>query len=341
MDSMDQPQGRQQEGDAVGTGSALRSVNTNQRRGAMVHQALLYGSEDEFLAGTVPFIRGGLERGDPIRIVTTDRNAGWLRSVLGGDARELAFCNSSQWYRHPVRALAAVHSAAHAASADGHRLRMVGEPSWTTRPAQEAREWARHESLVNVALAVTNAALVCTYDTRIVAPDAVAEVARTHPELVVNGDPHPSQSYTDPAVFNAECNRFPLPGLPPPTLWLRFRQLDQLATLRAFVTSHATRAGATASSVDQFVQAVDEVATNAIEHGGGSCVLQIWIGPNTMSCEVSDTGAGLPDPLAGQLPPGCFAACGHGLWLARQFSDLVEVHSDPAGTTVRLHLTLP
>jgi len=57
-------------------------------------------------------------------------------------------------------------------------------------------------------------------------------------------------------------------------------------------------------------------------------------------CEVSDTGAGLRDPLAGQLPPERFAAGGHGLWLARQFSDLVEVHSDPTGTIVRLHLTL-
>jgi anti-sigma regulatory factor (Ser/Thr protein kinase) len=336
---MDQSQGRQQEGYAVVTGSALRSVNTNRHCGSMVHQGLLYGSEDEFLAGTVPFIRDGLERGDPIRIVTTDRNAGWLRAALGGDARDLAFCNSDQWYRHPVRALAAVHSVAQAASADEHRLRMIGEPSWVNRPELERREWARHESLINVALA--DAALVCTYDTRVVGPDVVAEVARTHPELVVNGHSHPSPSYTDPAVFNAECNKFPLPGLPPPILWLRFRQLDQLATLRTFVTSHAAQAGAAAPAVDQFVQAVDEVATNAIEHGGGSCVLQIWIDPHTISCEVSDTGAGLPDPLAGHLPPGCFTACGHGLWLARQFSDLVELHSDAAGTTVRLHLTLP
>jgi hypothetical protein len=60
-----------------------------------------------------------------------------------------------------------------------------------------------------------------------------------------------------------------------------------------------------------------------------------------MMCEVSDTGAGLLDPLAGHLPPDPFAARGRGLWLARQFSDLVELHSDPAGTTVRLYLIPP
>jgi anti-sigma regulatory factor (Ser/Thr protein kinase) len=60
-----------------------------------------------------------------------------------------------------------------------------------------------------------------------------------------------------------------------------------------------------------------------------------------MVCEVSDTGAGLRDPLAGHLPAGRSTARGRGLWLARQLCDLLEVHSDPAGTTVRLHRTLP
>jgi hypothetical protein len=59
-----------------------------------------------------------------------------------------------------------------------------------------------------------------------------------------------------------------------------------------------------------------------------------------MSCEVSDTGAGLPDPLAGHLPPPAGRAGLRGLWLARQFCDLLEVRSDPAATTVRLQLDL-
>lgn len=64
-------------------------------------------------------------------------------------------------------------------------------------------------------------------------------------------------------------------------------------------------------------------------------------GPQTMVCEVSDTGAGLRDPLAGHLPSGRSTALGRRLWLARQLCDLLELHTGPAGTTVRLHLTLP
>jgi anti-sigma regulatory factor (Ser/Thr protein kinase) len=310
----------------------------NTRR--LTHQGLLYGSEEEFLAGTVPFIRDGLERGDPIWIVTTVRNAGWLRVSLGTDARQVVFGECSQWYRHPARALASLHRAVRV-GVGGQRLRLIGEPLWTARTGPESTERARLESLVNVALASANASLVCTYDTRVVDSEVVAQVARTHPELVVNGGVQPSPSYADPTVFNAECDRSPLSEPPPSALRLAFDRLGQLATLRTFMTSYAIWAGAPTQAVEQFVQAVDEVATNAIEHGGGSGVLRVWTSPQRMSCEVSDSGEGLRDPLAGHLPPppGRTGLCG--LWLARQFCDLVEVRSDPAGTTVRLHLALP
>jgi anti-sigma regulatory factor (Ser/Thr protein kinase) len=322
------------------SGGALSSVDTDESGGSLTHQALLYGSEEEFLAATVPFVRDGLDRGDPIRVVTTSRNTGWLRVALGADARHVAFCDSSQWYRHPVRTLAALHHTVQAAALDGQVLRMIEDPMCTARTSQESKEWARYESLINAALARASAALVCTYDTRVVESDVVAEVTRTHPELVVNGGSEPSPSYVDPAVFNAEWDKLPLPPAPPSALRLKFEGVNQLSTLRGFVISYVAWAGAAVQAAEQFVQAVDEVATNAIDHGGGSGQLRVWTDPQWISCEVSDTGAGLRDPLAGRLPTG-FTARGRGLWLARQLCDLVELHSDPAGTTVRLHLALP
>ena len=321
-------------------GGALSGVDSEESGGSLTHQALLYGSEEEFLAATVPFIRDGLDRGDPIRVATTSRNTGWLQVALGADARHVTFCDSSQWYRHPVRTLAALHHTVQAAVPDGQVLRMIEDPMCTARTRQESREWARYESLVNAALARASATLVCTYDTRLVESDVVAEVTRTHPELVVNGASKPSPSYVDPAVFNAETDKLPLPPAPPSALRLKFDGVNQLSTLRGFVISYVTWAGAAVQAAEQFVQAVDEVATNAIDHGGGSGLLRVWTDPRWISCEVSDTGAGLRDPLAGRLPTG-FTARGRGLWLARQLCDLVELHSDPAGTTVRLHLALP
>ena len=318
----------------------LVSIDTSQGDESLTHQGLLYRSQEEFLAGTVPFVRAGLEYGDPIWVVTTVRNAGWLRVALGGDARRVVFGDCSQWYLHPGRALAALYRAVSVA-ADGKRLRMIGEPLWTARIGQEGSERARYESLVNVALASANASCVCAYDTRVVNSKVVAQVARTHPELVVDGGARPSPSYTDPAVFNAECDKSPLPEPPPTALRPPFDRLGQLASLRGFMTSYATWAGAVPHSVRRFVQALDEVATNAIEHGDGSRVVRIWTRPRSMVCEVSDTGAGRCDPMAGHLPPRPGRAGGCGLWLARQFCDLVEMRSDATGTVVRLHLYLP
>ncbi|MGH3670558.1 MAG: anti-sigma factor RsbA family regulatory protein [Pseudonocardiaceae bacterium] len=319
-----------------------RIVAANPGGESLTHQALLYGSEQDFLAGIIPAVRAGLECGDLIKIVTTDRNAGWLRAELGAAAARVEFGDSSTSYRHPVRTLASVHRTVQAASRSGRRLRLIGEPLWTLRTPQENLEWARYESLVNAALAWANAFLVCVYDTRVTAPNVIADMVRTHPELVTTGGVvAPSPSYVDPVEFSAEHDRIPLPELPPPALWLRFDGVGQLVALRALVNTYATQAGVPVPDVERFVQAIDEVATNAIEYGGGSGTVRLWTGPQAMLCEISDTGAGLTDPLAGCLPSGRSTARGRGLWLARQLCDLVDVRSGQAGTTVRLHLNLP
>ena len=316
------------------------AVDTSRGGASLTHQGLLYGCEEEFLAGVVPVIREGLECGDLVQIATTNRNAGWLRAALDTDAGRVMVLESSQCYRHPVRALATVHHTVQAASRGGQRLRLIGEPVWTAPTALESKEWARYESLVNAALAWAHAVLVCTYDVRVVDSAVVAEVARTHPELVVNGAARPSPSYLDPAVFTDECDKRPLPELPRSALNQRFDGAGQVATVRDVVRFYATQAGAVAQKAERFVQAVEEVMRNAIEYGGGSGVVRVWSDQRRMLCEVSDTGAGLRNPLDGHLPCGRSTPRGRRLWLARQLCDLVEVRTDLAGTTVRLHLTL-
>lgn len=322
-------------------GSGLsRTVAANPGGGSLTHQALMYGSEQGFLAGTIPVVSAGLERGDLLRIVTTARNAGWLRAELGAAAARVEFGDSSVSYRHPVRTLASVHRTVQAASREGRRLCLIGEPLWTLRSPQENTEWARYESLVNAALAWASAVLVCTYDIRAIAPDVIADMVRTHPELVTAGGVTPTPNYVDPVEFSAEHDTLPLPELPPPALSLRFDEVDQLVALRALVNTNATKAGAPIPDVERFVQAIDEVATNAIEYGGGAGTVRLWTASQAMLCEISDTGAGLSDPLAGRLPSGRSTARGRGLWLARQLCDLVDVRSGQAGTTVRLRLNL-
>ena len=52
-------------------------------------------------------------------------------------------------------------------------------------------------------------------------------------------------------------------------------------------------------------------------------------------------GRGSPIRSSGYLPPDRSLLTGRGLWLAHQFCDVVEVASDPGGTDVYLHVTVP
>jgi len=85
------------------------------------------------------------------------------------------------------------------------------------------------------------------------------------------------------------------------------------------------------------VMAVNEAATNSLQHGGGSGTLRTWSEVDRVVCEVADRGR-FAAPLAGRVRPGSDTAPGRGLWLANQLCDLVQVRTSRHGTTVRLHM---
>ena len=96
-------------------------------------------------------------------------------------------------------------------------------------------------------------------------------------------------------------------------------------------------AGCDRDRVDDLVLAVNEVATNAVEHGSGDAHLDMWAAPSVrgLVCEVHDGGR-LADPLPGLRAPHPGDPRGRGLWIARQMCDLLHVWSDTGGTHVRI-----
>lgn len=89
---------------------------------------------------------------------------------------------------------------------------------------------------------------------------------------------------------------------------------------------------------DEFVVAVSEVISNAIEHGGGRGLVRLWSADGQLVCEVTDEGDGVTDLHAGTVPPAASARGGYGLWLARSLCTSVHGQTaDGEGTTVWLH----
>jgi anti-sigma regulatory factor (Ser/Thr protein kinase) len=204
--------------------------------------------------------------------------------------------------------------------------------------------WLRLEAALDEALRRLPATLLCAYRLAGLplpaAPvDGVVPPAflATHPELARIAD-------LDHPVTNA-LHREPvdvvrgLPGAvvpPPPPGARRWAfDADRLGSLRRDLTTAVAASGLRAEAGEDLVYAASEVATNAVEHGGGTGVLWTWVAHGEAVCLVADPGR-LDEPFPGVVPPSVDQDRGRGLWLARALCDEVDVAVDGDGTRVRL-----
>ncbi|MFF3707346.1 anti-sigma factor RsbA family regulatory protein [Streptomyces phaeochromogenes] len=317
-------------------------------RTRFVHQALCYGSDDEFLDGTLTFARDGLDAGDTVLAVVASHNIGLLDEALGDRSEEVEFVDASDWYGSPSRTLGRYNAycAAHDTDATGRPrgIRVIGEPVWSDRTALEVREWMRYESLLNIAFAGTGHWILCPYDTRALPVGIIRSAVRTHPELALG----PRQSahcgrYADPADFYAECDTTRPPVLPAGRDDVPFAR-GRSAHVRRAVSAYVCGLGVSERLTHDIVNAVHETVVNSVRHGGGRGVLRLRSDSEYVICEISDPGTPPapsapppPPPFPGHLPPDPSAANGHGMWVVRQLSDLATQTLDPTGSVVRLY----
>jgi anti-sigma regulatory factor (Ser/Thr protein kinase) len=297
----------------------------------LVHQALLYETEEEFVGTVVPFLREGLGNGDRVIAVTTPARLALIEEALGRDASFVEFLNMQEVYDVPARQLATMHEYLQ----DPERLRVMGEPHWSGSE-REREERARFEALINVVFASADAELLCPYNVRLLDSRILEAAVKTHPLLGYGEDRRPSASYVDPAMFSAACDAAPLPEPEGSTEMLAFRAEHDLRAVRGFVKTYAGRANLTDDQVESLLVATNEVATNALRHGGGRGTVRCWLEPGQLACEITDPFGRITDPLAGYVPPAPDQLDGRGLWLVRQLCDGVEIRSGQQGTVVRL-----
>jgi anti-sigma regulatory factor (Ser/Thr protein kinase) len=117
-----------------------------------------------------------------------------------------------------------------------------------------------------------------------------------------------------------------------------FRYERDLRGVRTFTAAHARRAGLPPHRVRDLVIAISELAANTLAHTSGPGSVTCWGTRDEVVCQVQDQGQ-ITDPQAGKFRPAPDApGGGRGLWLVNQVCDRVEICSDQAGTTVRVHM---
>jgi anti-sigma regulatory factor (Ser/Thr protein kinase) len=196
--------------------------------------------------------------------------------------------------------------------------------------------WTELDAALNVALTEVAATVVCLFPQYPLHLEVAAGAVRNHPLLLRDGLLAMNPEHREPRDVFAGRGA-PAPAvLGPPDRRIGF-DTWQLAGVRRAVAEAAVAAGCDRGRVEDVVLAVNEVATNAVEHGSGDAHLDVWAGPPVRGvvCEVHDGGR-LADPLPGLRAPRPSDPRGRGLWIARQLCDLLHVWSDDRGTHVRI-----
>jgi anti-sigma regulatory factor (Ser/Thr protein kinase) len=173
---------------------------------------------------------------------------------------------------------------------------------------------------------------LCSYNANGI-PDRLLEgVWQTHPEVVDGKTWTTSDHYEDPEDL---LRRITPP--PEPLADLRSitfgRDLEQFRERLAqeLVAEHVPEA-----RVLDMLLAASEIATNAIEYGGGVEEVRVGRAEGRFVCEIVDRGDGFDDPAAGYVAPR--AGAGTGLWVARQLTWRIEFFPSPRGFTARICL---
>ncbi|MEV7964576.1 sensor histidine kinase [Sphaerisporangium sp. NPDC088356] len=303
----------------------------------LAHLAMFYSGTDEYLAGVLGFLRDGPAREQPAFVAVPGHKLGVIRDGLNGQAGRVAFADMNEMGRNPAWIIPKV--AAFLDAHAGQAVRYVGEPIWATRTEAEIQEATRHEALINLVFADRAAAILCPYDTARLDAGTLANAEHTHPTLVSGGAERASAAYRGGALFPDECD-LPLPPVPADAVSLSYR--DDLAAVRAVAAEHARRGGLGGGRTDELVFLVNELATNTLDHTQAHGTLHIWHTREEIIVQVRDRGH-IADPLAGRRRPPANAdhGHGHGLWLAHQLGDLVELRTGPSGTTIRVHVGVP
>jgi anti-sigma regulatory factor (Ser/Thr protein kinase) len=316
--------------------AAHSSAGAGHVEGGFHHETLFYSREDEFVAGTLPFIDDALANDEPVLVAVGNAKIELLKEALGRSADRVRFVDMRVLGHNPARIIPAWQQFLQDNARDGRSVRAIGEPVWPGRSQAELEECQLHESLLNVAFGEGQTwHLLCPYDLDGLDESVIAAARRSHPFIAQDGDSRASEAYARACSASG-----PFDGtLPPPATHAQELAFTcaELGMLRRVVSEWASRSGLGAERTQRLVLATNELASNSVRHGGGSGTLLLWQEEDTLLVEVRDRGR-IREALVGRIRPAAARPMGRGLWLANHLCDLVQIRSASKGSVVRLHM---
>jgi hypothetical protein len=325
--------------------TATLSVQVARAHRAYRHEALLYHGMQGFLDAVVPFVRDGIERGQPVMVAVIGPRIEALRARLGADANRVLFADMAVLGSNPARIIPAWRDFVESHriqddrdAADGSvqtAIRGVGEPIWAGRRHSEIEECQFHEALLNLAIYPdTPLWLLCPYDIDALGSDVIDEAHRSHPAIVEHDNYRGSTSYGGAYHIGAMFGReFPPPVGPVRNLVVSGNDGHLVAD---WVRRWAEGSGLSIARSVRLATAMRAITQDTVNRPGRTEVLQLWQEGSALICQIHDAGH-VQDPMIGRRPDGQENSRGRALRQANDLCDLVQVRSGAGGTTVRVH----
>jgi hypothetical protein len=301
------------------------------RRGGAWHEAMPYSSARHLVERLAPRVAAAVSAGDPVVAVVDEATGGQLRDALGSDSAGVDFQDPRQVHRKPAFTVALQWArTSRLITTPGGRALVVGQQ--LDMLDRGPHHWARLDIGVNVATVGLPVTVLCPVEHDIA---HLPTVQATHPLLSTATGSEPSRFYREPEELVLDYPPPPPPDLGAPAAELTFLPED-LVDLRHLVVRVAGAAGLDPDRVADMVLAVNELASNSVEHGPGWGRLRLWTGADVVA-EVADTSR-MTVPFPGMTMPPAAGARGRGLWLAAELSDALEVWSEPHNTVIRVQM---
>jgi anti-sigma regulatory factor (Ser/Thr protein kinase) len=307
--------------------------------GTLEHDALFYADDDEYVAGVLAFVHEGLRRDEPVLVAVPGWNLDLLRAALAPDEMaRVRLRDMTVAGRNPGRIIGTVLSA-FVREHPGSRVRIVGEPIWAERTDEEYPACAEHEALINVALGESPAYIQCPYDTTKLPTSVLTDATRTHPTLASPSDRWLSPTYTDPGAVAASFD-VPLSQAPSGSEFVVIGPDTGARSARVVVHDAGRMHGMDDDRLSDVRLVAQELAVNTLTHSpNGRGLLEVWTADDHLVLQVQDGGR-ITDQLVGRRAPEP-PHVGHGLFVVHQLADLVRIHRESTGTTVRVYFRLP
>ncbi|HVL83280.1 MAG TPA: sensor histidine kinase [Pseudonocardia sp.] len=299
----------------------------------------MYDSDEGLRDRTLPYLRAGLDRDEEVLAVVSARTRDVLVAALGPRAGRVRWDVPDLPERRLGLMLEGLRSALAQRRAAGVPSRLLAEydlAAGGTGDPDQVVAYLHADAMSNEALGRYGLPWLCLYDSRRHDREVVAAARRIHPLLVdASGGIVPSPEPEPPAAFVRRAPVALLPVPHPVEVEVPLAVPGDVAAARAALRAWAQVRGMAAEEWQDIVLAANEVATNAVVHGGRPARLRAWIAGGRVVVRVDDAGSQPLPPTVGYLRPEG-GGTGGGLWIARLLAGILAIDSGPAGTGVEL-----